>query len=72
MFDEYRATTDLLISQFGAKRLVDDLAADDFEHLHGVMWKRWGLVRLANEMTRVKSVFIYAYKNRSINLFWIS
>jgi hypothetical protein len=33
MFTEYRKTTDLIVASFGANRLVDDLAADDFEAL---------------------------------------
>ena len=61
MFNEYKATTDLLIKQFGSKRLVSDLASDDFESLRAVMAERWGPVRLGNEITRVKSLFKYGY-----------
>jgi integrase len=60
MFGEYRETTDLIIAAFGTTRLVDDLAADDFESLRATMAKRWGPVRLSNAITRVKSVFKYA------------
>src|ERR1700722_16852729 len=59
MFVEYKEITDLLVSAFGKDRLVDDLAADDFEALRAEMAKRWGPVRLGNAITRVKSVFKY-------------
>ena len=31
MFAEFKGTTDRLVAPFGKMRLVDDLAADDFE-----------------------------------------
>jgi integrase len=60
-FADYRLVTDSIVSQFGAGRLVDDLAADDFAALRAAMVKRWGPVRLANSITRVKSVFKYGF-----------
>jgi integrase len=60
MFDEYKATTDRLVSTFGKTRLVDDLAADDFEVLRDAMAKQWGPVRLGNEIQKVRTVFKYA------------
>jgi integrase len=63
MFEDYRQVTDLIVSAFGANRTVDDLAADDFEALRSRMAKRWGPVRLANAVTRVKSVFKYGTDN---------
>ena len=63
MFEEYKQTTDLLVTAFGAGRLVDDLAADDFEALRAQMAERWGPVRLGNAITRVKSVFKYGLDN---------
>jgi integrase len=63
MFAEYKETTDLLVAAFGGKRLVDDLAADDFEKLRATMAERWGPVRLSNAITRVKTVFKYAADN---------
>ena len=67
MFAEYKETTDLLVAAFGKKRLVDDLAADDFEKLRADMAKRWGPVRLGNAITRVKSVFKYGVDNGLID-----
>jgi integrase len=63
MFVEYKNTADLLVSTFGMNRLVDDLAADDFEALRAAMARRWGPVRLGNAITRVKSVFKYGIDN---------
>jgi hypothetical protein len=40
-FQEYRQATDLIIT-LGKTRLVDDVAADDFESLRATMSKRWG------------------------------
>lgn len=62
-FSEYQQTAQMLADQFGKNRVVSDLAADDFEKLRAVMAKRWGPVRLGNEITRVKSVFKYAADN---------
>jgi integrase len=58
-FSEYRGTTDRLVRVFGRNRLVDDLAADDFERLRVDITKTWGVHRLANEVQRVRSVFKY-------------
>ncbi|MBI1913228.1 MAG: integrase [Planctomycetes bacterium] len=62
MFDEYKATTDRLVSTLGKTRLVDDLAADDFEALRDAMAKQWGPVRLGNEIQKVRTVFKYGFE----------
>lgn len=67
MFGEYRETTDLLVSTYGKTRLVDDLAADDFETLRDRLAKRLGPVRLGNAVTRVKSVFKYGFESGLID-----
>jgi integrase len=63
MFQEYRETCDTLVAAFGQTRLVEDLAADDFEALRATMAERWGPTRLGNGITRVKSVFKYGLDN---------
>lgn len=65
-YQEYKQTTDRLIKRFGAQRLVNDLAANDFEQLRADIRKTCGPVRLGNEITRVKSVFKYAVENGMI------
>jgi integrase len=62
MYDEYKSITDLIIKQFGNQRAIVDLTAADFESLRADMAGRWGLVRLGNSITRVKTVFKYAYE----------
>lgn len=64
---EYRLTAARLIAFFREDRLVGDLAADDFELLRADIAKGCGLVRLGNEITRCKSVFMYAAENKLIN-----
>ena len=62
-FAEYEAIGWEIVRAFGKDRLVDDLAADDFESLRATMAAKWGPVRLANAITRVKSVFKYGIDN---------
>lgn len=62
-FAEYKTTTDRLVKRFEGTRLVEDLAADDFESLRAELAKLYGPVRLGNEITRVKTVFKYAQDN---------
>ena len=62
-FSEYRQSTDRMVATFGGNRLVDDLAADDFEKLRAEVAKIWGPVRLANEIQRVRTVFKFAYES---------
>lgn len=61
-FAEYKATTDMLVKRFGQKRLVDDLASDDFEKLRDAMAKSWGPVRLAITIQKVRTVFKYGFE----------
>jgi integrase len=63
MFQDYREVCQLLADVFGITRPVEDLRADDFEKLRSTMAERWGPVRVANAITRIKSVFKYALDN---------
>jgi integrase len=67
MFDEYKATTDRLVSTFGKTRLVDDLAADDFEALRDEMAKQYGPVHLGNEIQKIRTAFKYAFESGLID-----
>src|SRR5262249_26054735 len=62
-FAEYKATYDLLVAAFGANRLVDDLAADDFAALRARMAARWGPIRLTTTIVRIKGVFKFGAEN---------
>jgi integrase len=65
--NELRQTTDRIIAQFGAKRIVKNLKPSDFELLRADIAKTCGPVRLANEIQRVRSVFKYADDNDLID-----
>jgi integrase len=61
-YDEYHATCEMVVGAFGRNRLVDDLAADDFQALRARFAKRFGPVRLGNSIQRVRSLFKYGYE----------
>ncbi|SFJ33496.1 tyrosine-type recombinase/integrase [Planctomicrobium piriforme] len=65
-FGDYCRTTDMIVAHFGTNGLVVELTPADFERLRSVMAKRWGPVRLGNEIGRVRSVFKYAADYRLI------
>jgi integrase len=60
-FGDYHNSCDRLVKAFGKNRLVDNLAADDFERLRTRLAKSYGPVALGNEIQRVRTVFKYAY-----------
>jgi integrase len=59
-WQEYYACCERVVKEFGKERLVDDLAADDFEQLRGTLAKTRGPVALSNEVQRVRCLFKYA------------
>jgi len=59
---EYKQSTDHIITSFGGNRLVEDLTAEDFGALRATLARRYGPVRLGNEVQRVRTVFKYAYE----------
>ena len=65
-FLELKQTTDRLIAFFGKDNPVEDIHPEQFGELRADIATRWGPVRLANEITRIKSVFKYAQENRLI------
>jgi integrase len=60
-FRDYFETCSRLCDLFGKTRLVDDLAAEDFEGLRAALAKTWGPVAVANEINRMRVVFKYGY-----------
>ncbi|HEY3395440.1 MAG TPA: tyrosine-type recombinase/integrase, partial [Lacipirellulaceae bacterium] len=60
-FADYFATSETIVGAFGRNRLVDDLAADDFQALRASFAKRYGVHRLGNEVQRTRTVFKYGY-----------
>src|SRR5262249_47837992 len=55
------ATCGRVGAAFGLNRLVEDLAADDFERLRAGLAPVWGPVALGNEVQRVRVLFKYGY-----------
>lgn len=60
-FDEYHRTCAVVVSAFGKRRLVVDLAADDFGSLRAALAKKYGVHRLSNEIQRTRTLFKYGY-----------
>jgi integrase len=60
-FQDYHLTCQCIVDAFGRGRLVDDLAADDFERLRADVAKRWGPARLSSTIQRVRGVFKFGY-----------
>jgi integrase len=56
-YDEYFATCAMVVKKFGRDRGAEDLQPADFDALRATMAKRWGPVRLGNEIQRVRSIF---------------
>jgi len=55
--DELDGTCKLIVKVFGASRDPATLHASEFSRLMGELSKRFGLVRLGNEVQRIRSVF---------------
>ncbi|MGA2031314.1 MAG: tyrosine-type recombinase/integrase [Thermoguttaceae bacterium] len=61
-FSELFAMCERVGDSFGWDRLVVDLAADDFEPLRRQIAKKWGPIRLGNEIQRVRSLFKFGFE----------
>lgn len=60
-YADYYRTCAFIISAFGKSRLVEDLAAEDFQSFRSQLAKRYGIHRLGNTVQRVRSVFKYEH-----------
>jgi integrase len=67
MYAEYVLMCDMVVEQFGRDRRVDGLEPSDFKALRETMTKRWGHLRVLNGVTRVKTIFKYAYEQGKID-----
>jgi integrase len=66
-FRDYFGTASRIVDAFGRNRLVDDLAADDFESFRSMLAKTLGPVSLGNEIARIRMVFKYGYDQAVID-----
>lgn len=60
-FQGYHEVCQRLAKSIQVSRLVSDLAADDFEKLRADLAETRGPTSLANDITRIRSIFKYAY-----------
>jgi integrase len=61
-FDQLYRVCELVIDQFGKNRLVEDLAAEDFEALRASLAKTRAAWALGGVIAKVRSVFKYGYE----------
>ena len=66
VFHDYEATTDTLVGEFGKRRRLDDIRAEDFGALRAKLAKRLGPVRLGNVIGQVRTVFKHGYESELI------
>lgn len=59
---ELRMAAERMIAAIGKSRRADDLGPDDFERIRLEISKHCGPVRTKNEITRIKGIFRWAYK----------
>lgn len=59
-FAGYKIVTDLLVSKFG-HHVAAEMGPDDFQTLRATMAKKWGPVRLGNQIQVVRSVFKFGF-----------
>jgi integrase len=64
---DYRASCGRLLHALGKERLVTDLDMEDFARYRARMAKKWGPVAIGNEISRVRSVFKYAFEANLID-----
>ena len=60
---DYQATAERVVRVFGKTKLVEDLKPSDFGSLRKDISKTRGPVALANEITRVRGLFNFAFQN---------
>jgi integrase len=60
-YADYYATCENVIKAFGKRRLVDDLAADDFQTLRANLASRLGPYALSREVQQIRTLFKYGY-----------
>jgi integrase len=64
---KYREVCEMLVGQFGKRRLVVDIGPDDFAALRRWMTKRWGVLRVRDFTQHVRSVFKHASESELID-----
>ena len=65
-FHDYFCASKRVIEVFGRNRIVDDLAASDFETFRCALSESLGPVALANAITRVRMIFKFGYDDNLV------
>ncbi len=66
-FDDLHRACDTVIKAFGRNRSVEDLRPDDFRSLRSELAKRYGTTSLKREISNIRQIFNFAYKNDLID-----
>ncbi|MCA9170528.1 MAG: hypothetical protein KDB23_22775 [Planctomycetales bacterium] len=61
-WNEYKATCELLVAEFGPNRMLDDLRPDDFMSLRSKWSKKWGPTTLGNQVQRTRVWLNYCWQ----------
>jgi len=61
-FDEYHTTCATLLDSLGKETFADDVGIEEFARLRASFARKWGAVRLGNEIQRIRGVFKYAFE----------
>jgi integrase len=64
---DYKGACDILVENFGKRRLVADIGPADFASLRKKLANKWGPGTLANVITRIRVAFKYASDNGLID-----
>ena len=60
-FTDYKRACDMLIGVLGKNKKVSRIKPYDFSNVMAALEERFGLVRQVNEVTRIKSLFLWAF-----------
>jgi len=66
-FDDLERACVTLADAFGRQRMVEDLRPDDFSELRERLSEKWGTHGLKREITNIRSVLNWCYKNDLID-----
>jgi integrase len=67
MWADYKVVCERVAKVFGTRRVVSDLAADDFEQLRKDFAKTHGPVSLCNDISRTRTLFKWAFDSGLID-----
>jgi integrase len=65
-FQDYKKSCDRIARVFGLDRNIEGLHPEDFERMYADITRTRGLVATGNEVQRIRSIFLYASKNKLI------